>query len=144
MAFLYTIFCCPGLETDMKFTEPLRKYSDFRQVYENGRSKADRKLVMYLLLNGTDKNRLGISVSKKVGNSVVRHRIKRLVRESYRLHEACFRTGCDIVVIARRSAYGSSFQDIENSVICLGTDYGIYHKKESGPDNNEENINRND
>ena len=71
----------------MKYSESLKKNRDFQQVYKRGTSKANRYLVMYVLPNQHMKNRLGISVSKKVGNSVVRHRITRLVRESYRLNE---------------------------------------------------------
>ena len=70
-----------------KFSESLKKNYDFQQVYRKGKSYANKYLVMYVLENNMDKNRLGISVSKKVGNSVVRHRITRLIRESYRLHE---------------------------------------------------------
>ena len=70
----------------MNFSDSLKKNDDFRNVYKKGKSFANRYLVMYVLENHTDKNRLGISVSKKVGNSVVRHRVTRLVRESYRLH----------------------------------------------------------
>ena len=56
---------------------------------------------MYVLKNNTENNRIGISVSKKVGNSVIRHHITRLVRESYRLHEDMFDSGLDIVVIRK-------------------------------------------
>ncbi|MCD8067703.1 MAG: ribonuclease P protein component, partial [Lachnospiraceae bacterium] len=56
----------------MQFTESLKKNGDFLKVYKNGRSYGNRYLVMYVLENGTGRNRLGISVSKKVGNSVVR------------------------------------------------------------------------
>ena len=63
----------------MEFTEGLKKNIDFGKVYRKGKSRANRQLVLYILSNGTDKNRLGISVSKKVGNSVVRHRIKRMI-----------------------------------------------------------------
>ena len=66
----------------MKYSESLKKSKDFQQVYRHGTSKANRYLVMYVLENQYMKNRLGISVSKKVGNSVVRHRITRLIRES--------------------------------------------------------------
>ena len=69
----------------MHFSESLKKNRDFRTVYRDGKSYANRLLVMYTLKNDSDRNRLGISVSKKVGNSVVRHHITRLVRESYRL-----------------------------------------------------------
>ena len=74
----------------MKFSESLKKNSDFKNVYGAGKSYANRYLVMYVLLNGTGCNRLGISVSRKVGNSVVRHRLKRLLKEAYRLHEDMF------------------------------------------------------
>ncbi len=56
---------------------------------------------MFIRKNGLDHNRLGISVNKKIGNSVVRHRIVRLIRESYRLHEDMFSSGLDIVVNIR-------------------------------------------
>ena len=66
----------------MKFSESLKKNKDFQVVYKNGKSYANRYLVLYIRENGMDKNRLGISVSKKVGNSVVRHHLTRLIRES--------------------------------------------------------------
>ena len=69
----------------MKFSESLKKSKDFQNVYNKGNSYANRLLVMYVLENHTDKNRLGISVSKKVGNSVIRHHLTRLIREGYRL-----------------------------------------------------------
>ena len=99
--------------------ESLRKNEDFRICYQFGRSCANKYLVLYVKPNGLDHNRIGISVSKKVGNSVVRHRIKRLVRESYRLHEEKFNNGLDIVVIGRRSADGASYQEIEKALLSL-------------------------
>ena len=69
--------------------------------------------------NGTIKNRLGVSCSKKVGNSVVRHRFARLVRESYRLHEDMFNSGLDIVVVARACAQDATYFDIEESLLSL-------------------------
>ena len=88
----------------MKFSESLKKSKDFQKVYNKGNSYANRLLVMYVLENHTDKNRLGISVSKKVGNSVIRHHLTRLIREGYRLQEDMFNSGLDIVVIARGTA----------------------------------------
>ena len=64
-----------------------------------------------------DKNRLGISVSKKVGNSVVRHRVSRLIRESYRLHEDLFRSGYDLVVVARVNAKDAKYAEIESALL---------------------------
>lgn len=85
----------------MRFTQSLRKNRQFQEVYKKGVSRANRYLVMYVLENHQDENLLGISVSKKVGNSVVRHRVKRLVKESYRLHEDIFNSGLNIVITAR-------------------------------------------
>jgi ribonuclease P protein component len=101
-------------------SESLKKNRDFGKVYKQGKSYANKYLVMYVLQNKTDKNRLGISVSKKVGNSVVRHRLTRLIRESYRLNENLFHSGWDIVVIARASAKGKSYREIESALLHLG------------------------
>ena len=110
----------------MKFSESLKKNRDFQTVYNTGKSLANSYLVMYVTENGLGKNRLGISVSKKVGNSIVRHRLTRLVRESYRLSEEHFRCGIDIVVIARKSAKGKDYHDIESALIHLGKLHKIY------------------
>lgn len=75
---------------------------------------------MYVLENNLGKNRIGISVSKKVGNSVIRHRITRLIRESYRLQEALFQNGLDIVVIARVNAKNITFHQTESALLHLG------------------------
>ncbi len=104
----------------MIFSESLKKNRDFRTVYRKGRSYANKYLVMYSMENHQKGNRLGISVSKKVGNSVVRHRITRLVRESYRLHENMFNSGLDIVVVARGCAAGASYEEIKDAMLHLG------------------------
>ena len=103
----------------MRFSESLKKNSDFQNVYRNGKSYANKYLVMYVLENNKEINRLGISASKKVGNSVVRHRFARLVRESYRLHENIFNSGLDIVVVARSNASSASYADIESALLHL-------------------------
>lgn len=98
----------------------LKKNRDFQEVYKKGKSCANRYLVMYILKNGLDYNRIGISVSKKVGNSVVRHRTTRLIRESFRLEKEAFLEGFDIVVIARASVKGKKYKDICSAVLHLG------------------------
>ena len=103
----------------MKFSESLKKNKYFRIVYNKGTSHANRYLVMYVLKNDSDRNRLGISVSKKVGNSVIRHHITRLVREGYRLHEEIFNRGLDIVVIARVNAKRATYHEVEKSILNL-------------------------
>lgn len=110
----------------MEFSESLKKNKDFQNVYKNGKSCANRYLVMYVLKNDLGKNRIGISVSKKVGNSVVRHHLTRLIRESYRLLEKHFQCGYDIVVIARTSAKNIEYKDVEKALAHLGKIQRIY------------------
>lgn len=104
----------------MKFSESLKKNSYFQNVYRNGRSCANRFYVMYVLENNLERNRIGISVSKKVGNSVIRHHITRLVREAYRLQEEKFNSGLDIVIIARVLAKHVSYHETERAILHLG------------------------
>ena len=104
----------------MKYSESLKKNRDFQNVYKKGKSYANRYLVMYVLKNDTERNRLGISVSKKVGNSVIRHHLTRLIREGYRLQEDMFNSGLDIVVIARGTARDVSFHQISSALKHLG------------------------
>lgn len=103
----------------MKNTLPLRNNSQFVNVYKNGRSKANKYLIIYILENNLPENRLGISVSKKVGNSVIRHRVKRLLKESYRLQENMFNSGLDIAVIARGSASSASYKELDSALLHL-------------------------
>ena len=103
----------------MQFSESLKKNHQFQFVYKYGKSYANKYLVMYVKENGLGNNRIGISVSKKVGNSVVRHRVTRLVRESYRLHENIFNSGLDIVIVARPCAASASYEEIESALLHL-------------------------
>ena len=97
----------------------IKKNEDYQKVYHSGKSFANKYLVMYAKKNDSETGRLGISVSKKVGNSVVRHRIARLIRESYRLNQSKFHSGWDIVVIARQGAKGRNYFEIESAVLHL-------------------------
>lgn len=115
----------------MKQDMYLKKNCDFQKVYQRGRSFANRVLVMYVLAKGEGElSRIGISVSKKVGNSVVRHRVKRLIRESYRLNRYQIASGFDIVVIARNEAKNRDYWDIEKSFLHLAAMHHLI-KKES-------------
>ena len=75
---------------------------------------------MYIKENNTRKNRLGISVSKKVGNSIVRHRLTRLIRESYRLQEDRFRCGIRYRCNSKNRRKGRTYKDIESALLHLG------------------------
>ena len=110
----------------MNFSESLKKNRDFQKVYRSGKSLANKYLIMYILRNDSDRNRLGISVSKKVGNSVVRHHLTRLIRENYRLLEEHFQCGLDIIVIVRPSAKEINYHEMESALIHLGKLHNIY------------------
>ena len=96
--------------------QSLKKNNEFRRVYREGRSKANRVFVMNVLPNHLGDNRVGISVSKKVGNSVIRHRVTRVVREIMRLHWGELRRGYDIVIVARTSAKDSDYKIFESAI----------------------------
>ena len=123
----------------MKYSESLKKNSDFQQVYRRGTSYANRYLVMYRLKNQLGRNRIGISVSKKVGNSVVRHHLTRLIRESYRLNEEKFCCGYDIVVVVRVNGKEQGFHSMESALLHLGRLHEIM-KSEENEKKHEEDI----
>ena len=98
-------------------TQGLRKDADFRKVYRHGKSIANRYLVMYTFKNKSDSNRVGISVSKKVGKANVRNKVRRRIKESYRLNiDGNIKKGYDIVFIARVSASDVDYKDIESAM----------------------------
>ena len=99
----------------MKRFPSLKSSKEFARVYNNCDSFANRNLVMYKNKNSSDKNRIGISVSKKVGNSVTRHR---LIREIFRSNSLSFE-GYDIVVVIRVAAANCGYKELENSYIKL-------------------------
>ena len=103
----------------MSSYETLKKNIDFQKVYKSGKSYANKYLVMYVLENGTDITRIGISVSKKVGNSIVRHRLARLIREAFRLSTECIPDGYDYVVVARAGLKDKGFFETKESMIHL-------------------------
>lgn len=113
----------------MQFSESLKKNHQFRFVYQSGKSYANKYLVMYVKENGLGRNRIGISVSKKVGNSVVRHHVTRLVRESYRLQEKIFNSGLDIVIVARQNAAQARYYEVESALLHLGRLHQILRKE---------------
>lgn len=111
----------------------LRKNTEFRLVYRRGKSYANKLLVLYVFNNKKNidqenfpYNKVGISVSKKVGNSVVRSRSKRLIYESYRLNVKNIKTGYDFVFVARGAINEKKYADVEAAMLNLFKKAGIY------------------
>jgi ribonuclease P protein component len=94
---------CGSAETlKMSKLPSLKKNYEFHKVYGKGKYASSRALVVYVLKNRKDANRIGITTSKKVGNSVVRNRYRRLVRENLRLIMPSLPKGFDIVIVVRK------------------------------------------
>lgn len=104
----------------MVSTKSLKQNHLFRRLYQKGKSSAGRCLVVYCRKNGLDYNRLGLTTGTKLGHAVVRNRIRRRIREAYRLSESSYALGYDIVVVARHRAADADFREIES---CLHTQF---------------------
>ena len=112
----------------MKTTVPLKENHLFRRAYNRGKTAADSRLALYVRRNGQKANRLGITVSTKVGCAVVRNRVRRRLREIYRLHEDALASGCDVVAVARVRAASSDYHQLEKSFLKLADKLGLLKK----------------
>lgn len=117
--------------------EKLRKNAEFRAVYRKGKSFSNQLLVLYVYRNYKELNRVGISVSKKVGKSVVRSRIKRLISESYRLNKDSIKKGYDLVFIARNASNDKNYFEIEKSLKNLFKKAGLLIDEKNIDSNNQ-------
>ena len=112
----------------MKFSSSLKLNHIFQRLYRTN-GQANGYLVLYARKNRTNTNRVGITVSKKLGHAVVRNRIRRRIREIYRLNEEKFQPGWDIVIVARSKAIGADFQRLTNAYLHLADNAGILHSE---------------
>lgn len=94
----------------------IKKNREFSRVYRNGKSKANRLLVLYQSMNQDQVARVGFSISKKVGNAPERNRLKRILKEIYRQNNLDQLTGNDLVFIVRANANGATYQELESAV----------------------------
>ena len=108
----------------MKFSSALKLNHIFQRLYHT-KGVADGYLVLYARKNRTERNRVGITVSKKLGKAHVRNRIRRRLREVYRLNEEKFRPGWDIVVVARSRTLDADFSKLTKSYLSLAAKAGI-------------------
>ena len=108
----------------MKFSSALKLNHIFRRLYATP-AQANGYLVLYARKNRSAQNRVGVTVSKKLGKAVVRNRVRRRLREVYRLHEEQFAPGWDIVVVARSRCVGADFGKLTNAYLSLAEKAGV-------------------
>ena len=113
----------------MKFSCSLKLNHIFRRLYRT-QGAADSLVVIYARRNRTGTNRVGITVSKKLGHAVVRNRTRRRLREVYRLHEEQFQPGWDLVVVARSRAVEAPFDRLTKSYLTLAKKAGVLQKED--------------
>ncbi len=113
----------------MLHTLSLNQNHEFRRIYAKGRSAATPLVVLYCRRNGSGLNRYGITVGTKLGKAVVRNRIRRRLREIYRLHEAAFSAGWDIVAVARSRAVEADYAELEKYFLRAADRLGLMPKE---------------
>lgn len=124
----------------MKFTVSLKENRVFRWLYARGKSAVSPHMVLYCRKNGRDYNRFGITASTKLGKAVVRNRVRRRLREIYRLHEQVLKPGYDIVVVARVRAVHSRYAELDKQFIRLAKKLQLLRPscEEASPKSQEE------
>lgn len=113
----------------MEFSKPLKLNHIFRRLYQKGAQAGNRYLVLYCRKNHSPSNRVGITTGKKLGKAVTRNRVRRRLREIYRLHEGIFLPGYDIVVVARSQAVQASYADLEKAYLSLADRLGLLRRE---------------
>lgn len=113
----------------MESTRSLKQNHLFRRLYQKGKSASGHCVVVYCRKNGLPYNRLGLTAGTKLGHAVVRNRIRRRIREAYRLSEQSFVLGYDIVVVARHRAVDASYQEIAQCLAHQMSKLGLIRKE---------------
>ena len=108
----------------MRFTSSLKTNRDFHRVYRKGTSAVRPCLVVYVRRNGGNANRLGLTVTAKVGKAHTRNKVRRRLREIYRLNEDAIRPGYDLVVVARTRAANAAYERLEAEFMSASRELG--------------------
>ena len=113
----------------MQYTTTLKKNHEFRRLYAKGRSAVTPALVVYSRRNNSGGNRVGFTVTVKLGHAVVRNRIRRRLREIYRLREGELRRGFDLVIVARSRAVKAPYRELERDFLSACAKLGLLEEK---------------
>lgn len=97
----------------------LKKNIEFREVYDHGRNYWNRNLVLYIKKNGLKKTRVGYTITKKIGNAVIRNKIRRRMKEIYRLNFYDIKEGYDLIFICKKNTVNLSYKELEKSMIHI-------------------------
>lgn len=97
----------------------LRKNMEFKRVYSGGKNYWNRNLILYVRKNGLPNSRIGITITKKIGNAVVRNRIRRRIKEIYRLKLGNIKNGYDLILIPKKNVIDISYKDLESAMIHI-------------------------
>ena len=111
----------------------VKKNSDFRRIYSKGKSSVTPYLVVYCRRNKEDVNRVGFTVSSKLGHAVVRNRIRRRLREIYRLHTPELSCGWDIIIVARSRCVKGDFRKMESAFLESCQELSLIKKEVPSP-----------
>ena len=114
----------------MRFTDTLKSNHEFHRLYAKGKSAVTPFLVVYARRSRRPGNRIGYTVSNKMGHAVVRNRIRRRLREIYRLHEGEFLRGTDLVIVARAKAAAANYHQLEHALLSACGKLGILSENE--------------
>ena len=110
----------------MQFTCSIKRNYEFRRLYSAGKSSATGHIALYCRRSRQrGRNQLGITVGTKVGNAVVRNRVRRKLKEIYRLHESEIRRGFDLVIVARVKSRDATYRQLETDFLRLVDKLGL-------------------
>ena len=115
----------------MNIITTLKKNSDFRRLYSKGKSAVNPYMVVYCRKNPTHVGRVGYTVSVKLGHAVVRNRVRRRLREIYRLNKSSLKSGMDLVVVARTRCIGAKYERINSAFLDACRKLGILMENEA-------------
>lgn len=113
----------------MKRTMTVKENYEFRRIYAKGRSGVSPYLVVYVRPNRWGRNRLGVTVSTKLGHAVVRNRVRRRLREIFRLNQGGLAQGYDMILVARTRAVGAEYRELERAFLSVCGKLGLREKK---------------
>ena len=116
----------------MKAAVTVKENHEFRRIYRKGRSAVSPYLVVYCRKNRAGRSRIGYTVSNKVGHAVVRNRIRRRLREIYRLHERQIARGYDLVVVSRVRARTADYHQLEAAFLSACAQLGLLTEGDDG------------